>query len=186
MADLTKQRDTARARPQGCQSHPLDRYRLLGFALTGRSSSAVRVSYPEKQTNTSPAAGSRIRVDWHPDPAGMAFAADQGLGASEITAEVEAFRDHWLRIGEPQADWVAAWRGWIRNGLTRSKPAKASRPEIGRAILRVSDSPKVNTPSGPRSVAFLLEQHRAGKWSQVYGPPIGERGCAVPTEMISQ
>ena len=140
--------------------------------------------YPEKQTHTSPAAGSRIRSDWQPDPAGVAFAADQGLGTSEITAEVEAFRDHWLRLGEPQADWGAAWRGWVRNGLTRRKPAKASRPEICGAPPQVADSPKVNTPSGPRSVAFLLEQHRAGKWSRVYGPPIGERGCAVPADLL--
>ncbi len=131
MADLTKQRDTARARPQGCQSHPLDRYRLLGFALTGRSSSAVRVSYPEKQTNTSPAAGSRIRVDWHPDPAGMAFAADQGLGASEITAEVEAFRDHWLRIGEPQADWVARL-AWLDPQRADQKQAGEGKPPRDR------------------------------------------------------
>ena len=140
--------------------------------------------FPEKQTHTSPAAGSRIRFDWQPDPAGVAFAAEQGLGSSEITAEVEAFRDHWLRVGEPQADWAAAWRGWVRNGLTRRKPAKGG-PQAARATPpHIVDSPKVNTPSGPRSVAFLLEQHRAGKWSRVYGPPIGERGCAVPAEMV--
>ena len=142
--------------------------------------------YPEKQTNTVACGGARaFALDWHPDPAGMAFAADQHLGPSEIMAEVEAFRDHWLRLGEPQADWDAAWRGWIRNGLTRRKPAKASRPEIRGAPAQVDYSPKVNTPSGPRSVAFLLEQHRAGKWSRVYGPPVGERGCAVPAELAA-
>ena len=142
--------------------------------------------YPEKQTHTSPAAGSRIRSNWQPDPADVSFAAEQGLRPSEITAEVDAFRDHWLRLGELQADWAAAWRGWVRNGLTRRKPAKPSRPEIRGAPPHIVDSPKVNTPSGPRSVAFLLEQHRAGKWSRVYGPPIGERGCAVPAELLGR
>ena len=135
--------------------------------------------YLEKQTNTSPAAGSRIRPDWQPDPAGVAFATEQGLAPIALTAEVDAFRDHWLRLGEPQADWSATWRGWIRNGLTRRKPAKTGAPEACAAPARLADGPKVNTPSGPRSVAFLIEQHRLGKWSRVYGPPIGERGCAV-------
>ena len=119
----------------------------------------------EKQTKTSPAACSRIRSDWKPDLAGLAFASEQGFGAEQVMAEVEAFRDHWLRLGEPQADWDAAWRGWIRNGLTRRKPAKVSRPAAQSSPAGLTDGPKVNTPSGPRSVVFLLEQHRAGKWS---------------------
>ena len=92
--------------------------------------------YPEKQTNTSPAAGSRIRSDWQPDPAGMAFAAEQGLGTE---------RDHGRGRGIPGS--LAASRrapGRLGGRLARLGPQRADQAQAGEG--RPTRSPRGATP----------------------------------------
>ena len=133
----------------------------------------------ETQTHTA-GATSRMAPDWRPGAEGTAYAAEQGLSPAEIEAEAVAFRDHWLRIGEPQADWGAAWRGWVRNGLGRRKPAVAS----ARAAPVSAAEPKVDLPIGRISERLVRETWAAGRWPKSWGPRRGEAGCRVPDRVF--
>ena len=55
----------------------------------------------------------RIPVDWHPDEAGMVFAAERDAPADERA--IADFRDHHIAHGSVMADWAAAWRTWCGN-----------------------------------------------------------------------
>lgn len=69
-----------------------------------------------------------IAADWHPDAAGLTYAAQRGVN---VSVEVEKFVDHHLQKGSPIADAAAAWRTWCRNHVDwardrRSGPSPAS------------------------------------------------------------
>jgi uncharacterized protein YdaU (DUF1376 family) len=69
--------------------------------------------------------GSRLPVDWRPDPDLAAFATQQGLDPQRVAAQ---FRDYWhAKAGKDavKLDWPATWRGWCRREAER-RPTRAS------------------------------------------------------------
>ena len=73
----------------------------------------------------SPKNGTRLPVDWLlPSKWGQWALENTTLAESEIRLEAEKFKDHWLananRAAGRKADWLAAWRNWVRN----AKPDK--------------------------------------------------------------
>lgn len=82
---------------------------------------------------------------------------------------------------------VGSWRLWaqIVDERWAAKPkatAHANGSANGHAPPPLLDGPKVLTPSGTRSIAFLQAEHDAGRWSKLYGPKVGEPGCVLEAD----
>lgn len=142
-------------------------------------------NYPpalETHTHTAPGARADAVAGFEPSSADVAALGAEGLGPADVAAEVPPFRDHWLASNDPlPADLGAAFRGFCRHGRGRRKPLRAGQPARASPAPSpaLDDGPRVNTPSGPRTVAFLLAQHRANRWSTMFGPKVGEAGCVI-------
>ncbi len=78
---------------------------------------------------------------------------------------------------------VGSWKLWAEDIVPERRAARKAPPRpAARAsppAAAVDDSPRVNTPSGPRSLAFLRAEHAAGRWSKLYGPLPGQPGCPI-------
>ena len=55
-----------------------------------------------------------ISEDWRPNEKGMEFAAELGWHGEPLEGQISDFRDYHLREGNKYADWLAAWRTWLR------------------------------------------------------------------------
>jgi len=77
-------------------------------------------SLPKKVTNTRARAkiGTRLAVDWIPDPKDTARVAQEcNLSPAMAAREFEKFRDYWCAKSGATAtklDWQATWRNWLR------------------------------------------------------------------------
>lgn len=70
-----------------------------------------------KRDHGTTARGTRLPVNWRPDPALAAWTLDQGIARPEALREFERFRDYWAAASGARAvkrDWDATWRNWIR------------------------------------------------------------------------
>lgn len=52
-----------------------------------------------------------ISLDWQPGPDETALARELGHDPPTITVK---FRDYWIGVGKPMADWNATFRNWCR------------------------------------------------------------------------
>lgn len=80
---------------------------------------------PEGETAQPAKRGSRLPIDWVPDPDGLAFAVTSINGRSE--SELAKFRDYWAsQPGQKgvKTDWSATWRNWVRRA-SETKPSPA-------------------------------------------------------------
>ena len=135
---------------------------------------------PSTHTYTAPGARADAVAGFEPSSADVAALAAEGLGPVDIAAELPPFRDHWLASNDPlPADLGAAFRGFCRHGRGRRKPPRSGQGARASPAPPSDDGPRVNTPSGPRSVAFLLAQHRANRWSTLFGKPPGHPDCPI-------
>lgn len=78
---------------------------------------------PQGAVAPRPTRGSRIRADWRPSQADLAYAAEQGFSLSETERIGENFRDYWVAVSGQKAmklDWPATWRTWVRNQRDRA------------------------------------------------------------------
>lgn len=70
----------------------------------------------------------QVPEDWLPSDAGREFACDRaGWSGARIEREVEHFRDHHRKKGEPLADMDAGWRTWVMNGAKFDRKATNGR-----------------------------------------------------------
>ena len=72
--------------------------------------------------------GSRLPVDWKPEPEDLAVAESVGLRNGRVSAELAKFRDYWTaQPGQKgvKTDWPATWRNWCRKAaeFNPGKPA---------------------------------------------------------------
>jgi len=79
---------------------------------------------------------SRLSADWIPDTDDLVYAKAQDLNDSEISEQVETFRDYWIAKPNPdgrKTDWHATWRTWCRKAVKwrPNHPPNASRPRDG-------------------------------------------------------
>jgi hypothetical protein len=86
---------------------------------------------PSKQTieqsgsaGTPPAAKAdrkkpltEVPENWQPSDADRSYAEQAGWSPRRITDEVPRFVDHHRKKDDRFADWHAAWRTWVRNGI---------------------------------------------------------------------
>ncbi len=77
----------------------------------------------------------------HKLPDGFTVTPDMIVWAREHTPlvgqrDTDAFKDHWRGNGEVKADWVAAWRNWMRKAQTDAE----------RYRSRASPPPPTDTP----------------------------------------
>ncbi len=91
--------------------------------------------------------GSRLPPGWDPGDSGMAFARQQGLANGKAQGELAKFRDHWAaKTGQDasKADWMAAWRNWVRKAVEFGAGGDAGRgaeleAERTQGVLREMD-----------------------------------------------
>lgn len=79
----------------------------------------------KKDTKVSQKNGTRLPPDWTlPDEWGQ-WAVNEGWPAASVRIEGEQFRDYWIsKTGRDatKRDWLATWRGWIRNDYAKRGP----------------------------------------------------------------
>jgi biotin operon repressor len=50
------------------------------------------------------------------------YAVDKGWSSARAAGDFEKFRDYHLAKGNTYADWLAAWRTWVRRGVAYDQP----------------------------------------------------------------
>jgi hypothetical protein len=50
------------------------------------------------------------------------YAVDKGWTSARAAGDFEKFRDWHLAKGNTYADWLAAWRTWVRRGMAYDQP----------------------------------------------------------------
>jgi uncharacterized protein YdaU (DUF1376 family) len=78
---------------------------------------------------------SIVSEEWKPSEAGIAYALEQGIGASEINQQTEKFVDYFRAKGERKADWDLAWKIWCRIAIERKKAGKPEGSEGMRRLI---------------------------------------------------
>tara|TARA_R110000751_G_scaffold56451_4_gene120414 strand:- start:529 stop:1176 length:648 start_codon:yes stop_codon:yes gene_type:complete len=69
----------------------------------------------EKSSRKKPK--THIEPEWHPTMEGLTFARDKNFADKQIVDLAESYVDYYLAKGEPQADWNARWRTWVKNDI---------------------------------------------------------------------
>lgn len=68
--------------------------------------------------------GSRLPQGWDPGEEGRAFASEHGFSNGRLSSEIDRFRDYWAAAtgqSATKADWLAAWRNWVRKSSDFSR-----------------------------------------------------------------
>lgn len=73
---------------------------------------------------------AQISPDLQLDTAWLNEAVKIGVNPVEVSNEFSKFKDYWLGLGKPRADWLATWRNWCRNAL---KWAQQRQPQVRRS-----------------------------------------------------
>lgn len=61
------------------------------------------------------ASSSRLPAGFQPPPEWAMYAREKRFWTpAEVAEELEGFADHFHKTGQAYADWLAAWRGWVR------------------------------------------------------------------------
>lgn len=130
---------------------------------------------PLRGQKKAPSRKTRLSNDWKPGAAEIAYAVEHGFSPSQVPQIGVRFIDHHVGKGTTMADWLAAWRTWVRNEISfgRIKP-EAPKPAAPRA-----DGWPLSWPQDTCRQQFLQ-----GRWSPGIGCPApGEPGCRVPLEI---
>jgi hypothetical protein len=89
------------------------------------------------------------------------LAVSYGVPPEAVDGETQKFLDHFAASGELKADWVAAWRNWMRRApefaprRSGSGPARASPNGTGLSRSRPG-------MTAEETAAFARELERAG------------------------
>lgn len=86
-----------------------------------------------------PPRGSRLPLDWRPEPDEAGYAHSLGLNPDAVA---ENFRDFWhAKAGKDatKLDWSATWRGWCRRDAERL-PSRTTRREPESKLAWVLDN----------------------------------------------
>ncbi len=98
---------------------------------------AVRAPQKRKPQQARPLV--KIPDDWLP-PEGEADKAQEKCPSVNVEFETAQFVDWAISKGEARADWLAAWRGWIRRTHQRNlehgwKPSQVAAPRSDESAL---------------------------------------------------
>lgn len=85
---------------------------------------------PQPPRGPRPKRATQIDPAWEPDEVLLAWAQTKHISQTDIDAETERFKNHYLAKGEARADWNASFRNWMTSPL-RSQPARASPAQVG-------------------------------------------------------
>lgn len=120
--------------------------RLLTLRSTGDGSEAVfehfgvkAVRAPVKRKPQQARPLAKIAEDWLP-PDVEVERAQAAAPSVNIEFETAQFVDWAISKGEKRADWLAAWRGWIRRTHQRNleqgwKPSQVAKPRADESAL---------------------------------------------------
>lgn len=113
--------------------------------------------------------------DGFPDMEALQIARDivaEAGVAVHVRTEAQKIRDWALAKGELKADWLAAWRGWIRR-------ACEGKPKLGLVVSQ--DQSEQHDPWPGRVRAWVRDEG----WNDVdWGPEPFEPGCRVPAHHL--
>lgn len=85
---------------------------------------------PSQSPSRNPSGGAkkvahRIPDEWHVGEAEFSEAIKIGLTREQIEFHGNDFKDYWASRGDAKAkklDWLATWRNWCRDKVSKSKP----------------------------------------------------------------
>jgi hypothetical protein len=120
---------------------------------------------------------SALPDDWKPSDEDVQWAgkARPDLTPALLTTETERFRNHAQANNRQAHNWGPAWRNWISKADAAS-PAQRSNGKPDPTALP-TEEPWEARLNGWREKRFWMPQ--------MWGPPPGEAGCRVPSNLRS-
>jgi DNA-binding transcriptional ArsR family regulator len=134
------QSQTERRSEEGLKTEGLKKEDPSLYSLSPSSPSKAKPSTPASQSSPSIAAPAKSGIEEKnqpsPFPSGrflltkemFAFAEKLGLDRDQTKERTSSFKDHALAHGWCRADWVAAWRAWIRRSVKLDPPPADDEP----------------------------------------------------------
>lgn len=97
----------------------------------------------ESRAKARPPRKTQLPSDWWPSDGEIDFARTT-LGSPErVDVEIEKFRDYWIGVGKPMANWGRTFRNWVRRAKEFSANAEVRyakelrRAESDRALAKL-------------------------------------------------
>lgn len=89
-----------------------------------RSARTIKTNEIDKSISCKAKNGSRLPVDWIPEPLEIEWLSKNGISKDILEFEFDKFKDYWSGVPGARGrklDWQGTWRNWLRNGK-RPKP----------------------------------------------------------------
>jgi hypothetical protein len=104
------------------------------FEDHSRTTQEEGIRKEKKEKNVDKARGSRLTPDWVLPVEWREFAkSEKGWSDSDVSAEANTFRDHWVAQSGSKAvkaDWQATWRNWVRRSYRKPSSGSAQSSDL--------------------------------------------------------
>lgn len=133
---------------------------------------------------------TRLKEDWVPSEADVAFALNEGFSLADIEREATRFRNYWLEKSGKDATklaWARTWQNWILNAVPSGR-----KPIPGAPVpfqMKAKPKPRVmldvatfNAETWKRHIDGFLRDHT---WDEdQLGPDPESRHCHIPKTVL--